>query len=102
MSTATENKIHGKFDEVAGKVKQTIGEATHNDSLANEGTVQQVKGHGEQAWGSVKQAASDTIAEAKARHEEHSEQTKHDARERVTSAAESVKDYVRSSTDDKE
>jgi uncharacterized protein YjbJ (UPF0337 family) len=101
MSTATENKIHGKFDEVAGKVKQTIGEATHNDSLANEGTVQQVKGHGEQAWGSVKQAVTDTVAEAKAHHEEHSEQTKHDARESVTSTAESAKEHVQHATDGK-
>jgi uncharacterized protein YjbJ (UPF0337 family) len=101
MSTATEDKIHGKFDEVAGKVKQHLGEATDNDSLANEGTVQQVKGHGEQAWGSVKQAASDTIAEAKTHHEENSGQTKHDARESVASAAQSVKEFVRGATDDK-
>jgi uncharacterized protein YjbJ (UPF0337 family) len=45
MSTATENTLHGKFNEVAGKVKQGVGEATGNDRLANEGTAQQVKGH---------------------------------------------------------
>jgi uncharacterized protein YjbJ (UPF0337 family) len=97
MSTATETTLKGKYDEVAGKVKQTIGEATHNDSLANKGTVQQVKGHGEQAWGSVKQAVSDT----KARHEASSEQSKHDARESVTSTAQNVKEHVQNSTQSK-
>ena len=42
MSTGTEHTLKGKFNEVAGKVKQSLGEATNNDKLANEGTSQQV------------------------------------------------------------
>ena len=34
----------GKFDQVKGKVKQSVGEAVGNDRLANSGTVDQVKG----------------------------------------------------------
>lgn len=54
MSTAIEHSVHGKFDELAGKVKQAFGEATGNDSVANEGATQQIKGHTEQAYGAVK------------------------------------------------
>jgi uncharacterized protein YjbJ (UPF0337 family) len=83
MSTGIETNIKGKYDEVAGKVKQTVGEAVHDDRTANEGTAQQVKGHAEQAWGSVKEAAEDTH-----------EQREHEVRERVTSTARNAKENV--------
>lgn len=104
MSTATENKISGKMDEVAGKIKQTIGEATHNDKVANKGAAQQVKGQAEQAWGSVKAAASDATAESgrsadsiRARHENETEHKAHDVRESITSTAQNVKDKIQES-----
>ncbi len=107
MSTATENKLKGKFDEVAGKVKQSIGEATNNDKLANEGTAQQVKGHAQQAWGSVKEAANDTAADARARanesravHENESEHKAHDVRESIASTAQNVKNHIQDSVND--
>jgi uncharacterized protein YjbJ (UPF0337 family) len=107
MSTGTEHTLKGKFDEVAGKVKQTVGEATHNDKLANEGTAQQVKGHAEQAWGSVKSAASDTAAEARARadesravHENEAEHKGHDVRESITSTAQNVKNKIQDSVEE--
>ncbi len=101
MSTTTENQVHGKFNEVAGKVKQAVGEATGNDSLANKGAAQQVQGHAEQAWGTIKGAAQDAAAHAKAsvdeykaRHAVENEQHAHDARTAVTSAAEHTKDGI--------
>jgi uncharacterized protein YjbJ (UPF0337 family) len=101
MSTATENTLHGKFNEVAGKVKQGVGEATGNDRLANEGTAQQVKGHAEQAWGTVKGAAEERTAEAKAHYEaeranakvDHEEKA-HDVREKIASTAANVKEHI--------
>lgn len=93
MSTATETTLKGKFDEVAGKVKQTFGEATNNDSVANKGAAQQVKGHAEQAWGSVKSAATDTAAE----HKAESEHSAHDVRESIVSTAQNVKEHVQNS-----
>jgi uncharacterized protein YjbJ (UPF0337 family) len=94
MSTATEHTIKGKFDEVAGKVKQTVGEALHNDKQANEGAAQQVKGHAEQAWGAVKGAAEDKAAEFKATHQPEAEQKGHDIRESITSTAANVKNHI--------
>ncbi len=107
MSTGTESKLKGKFDEVAGKVKQSFGEATKNDRIANEGAAQQVKGHAEQAWGSVKSAANDTAADARARanesrtiHENEAEHKAHDVRESIASTAQNVKNKIQDSVED--
>lgn len=101
MSTSTEHTIKGKFDEIAGKVKQGVGEATGNDSLANKGAAQQVKGHAEQAWGTVKGAAEDKAAELKAEHNLHEAQREvrhedhaHDLREKITKTAENAKEHI--------
>jgi uncharacterized protein YjbJ (UPF0337 family) len=91
MSTTTsESTIKGKLNEVAGRVKQSVGEMTHNDTMANEGAAQQIKGHAQQAWGSVEEAAKDT----KARHEPEAESKAHDIRESIVSTAQNVKEHV--------
>jgi len=104
MSTGTESTLKGKFDEVAGSVKQAFGEATHNDSVANKGAAQQVKGHAEQTWGSVKSAASDSVAETKAEHQQaqahrevEGEHKAHDIRESIVSTAQNVKEKIQDS-----
>ena len=84
-----ESSMKGKWDEVAGKVKQGVGEAVGNDSMANRGTAQQVKGHAEQAWGTVKDAA----------HSEH-EAKAHDVRESVASTAQNAKENIQDTADD--
>lgn len=94
----SDSTMKGKFDEVSGKVKQTVGEATGNDSMANRGTAQQVKGHAEQAWGSVKEAAHDAGERSQADYAERrgpqSETTAHDVRESVASTARNVKESI--------
>jgi len=94
MSTATEHTLHGKLDELTGKVKQTVGEATGNDSLANKGAAQQIKGHAEQVYGSVKGKVEDKVAEFKAEHAATHEQHAHDIREKVVSTSQNVKDRL--------
>ena len=89
MSTS-DTTVKGKFDEVVGKVKQGVGETFNDQSLANKGAAQEVKGHGEQAWGSVKEAATDT-------HDRRAAATQadaHNTRESVTSDAEHLKDKI--------
>ena len=101
MSTGTESTLKGKFDEVAGSVKQAFGEATHNDSVANEGAAQQVKGHAEQAWGSVKGSVSESAHESKVEHEQAGEHKAHDIRESITSTAANVKNHIQETFRDK-
>lgn len=95
MSTGTESKLKGKYDEVAGKIKQSAGEAMNDQSTANRGAAQQVKGQAEQAWGSVKQAAADQHKRNEARAEQHA----HDVREKVTSTAQNAKERIQDSVD---
>jgi len=92
MSTAvSDSTIKGKVNVVAGKVKQGVGEAVGNHNLANEGTAQQIKGHVQQAWGTVKETAADKKAER--------QDTMHDVREKMTSTAQNVKEKIQHAVD---
>jgi uncharacterized protein YjbJ (UPF0337 family) len=100
-STAT-----GKFDQVKGKVKQSVGEAIGNDKMANSGAADQVKGAAKEAWGHTKDAATAVGADSRARTEEHRagakvrvEDAAHKVRESVTHAAQHVKNAVRGQAD---
>jgi uncharacterized protein YjbJ (UPF0337 family) len=98
MKSGTENQTKGKFDEVAGKIKRAAGEAFNNQSTANRGAAQEVKGHAEQAWGSVQQDAN-----TPSRHTEpantQGHQAAHDIREKITSTAQNVKERIENHTD---
>ncbi len=82
--------VEGKFDQLKGKAKQSVGEAVGNSKLANSGAVDQVKGAGKEAWGNAKDAAGAVADDAHAR----SEKTGRDVRERMTSTAQNMKDVV--------
>lgn len=101
MSTS-DSTIKGKFDEVAGKVKQGVGEAFNDQSLANKGAGQEVKGHAEQAWGSVKEAAHDSAEDYKARKQPQAEGEAHDIREKITSTAQNVKEHIQAAVGKKD
>lgn len=94
MSTS-DSTVKGKYDEVAGKVKQGVGETFHDQSLANSGTAQQVKGHAEQAWGSVKEAAHDATSQQSSAAQNDA----HSVRERVASTAQNAKEHIQAGVD---
>jgi uncharacterized protein YjbJ (UPF0337 family) len=56
---STTDKIKGQANELMGKAKQGIGEATGSDKLQGEGAIQEAKGHGQQAVGNAKEAVKD-------------------------------------------
>ncbi|WP_320199088.1 CsbD family protein [Agrobacterium sp. rho-13.3] len=58
---STSDKIAGKANEVAGKVKQGVGSATGNDRLQAEGAAQEVKGKVQTATGKAKDAVKGTV-----------------------------------------
>src|ERR1700740_851644 len=83
-------KVEGKFDQVAGKIKQGVGEAVGNQKLANAGAAEQIKGAAKETWGNAKDAASavrdDKQVKATSQKEslkERAEETAHNIRERV-------------------
>lgn len=90
-----ESKASGEFDVAKGKVKQAVGETFGDESMANSGSTDQVKGHAKEAWGSVKDNASDV---ADGRHADNAranaENTGHNIRESLTSAAENAKNAI--------
>ena len=95
MSTS-DSTIKGKWDELAGKAKQAFGEATNDQSTANSGAGQEVKGNAEQSWGAVKEAVHDTGE----RNQPATEQSEHNVRSSVTSAATNVKERIENAADD--
>ena len=99
-------KIEGKFDQVAGKIKQNVGEAVGNQKLANSGVADQVKGAAKETWGNAKDAAAVANDEARARTDVRSEDYKgraedaaHNTREKIAATAQHVKDSVNEKLD---
>jgi uncharacterized protein YjbJ (UPF0337 family) len=104
MSTET---VSGKFDQVKGSVKQTVGEAVGNDKLANEGAADQLKGHVKEAWGNTKDAVHTVVEDhrthAAAEHTEakiKAEDTAHNVRQGIVDSAKHVKDAIVGETDE--
>jgi uncharacterized protein YjbJ (UPF0337 family) len=100
----SDSTVKGKFDEIAGKAKQAVGDLTGDQSTANSGAAQEVKGHGEQAWGSVKEAAHDSTTNTGSGTYSNTntaaDNTGHDVRNSVTSTAANVKDHIRNAVED--
>ncbi len=51
------NRIKGKIDEIAGRAKRQAGEWTGDTQAQGEGTMDEIKGRAENAWGKVKDSA---------------------------------------------
>ena len=101
------DKVEGKFDQVAGKIKQGVGETIGNQKLANAGAAEQVKGAAKETWGHAKDAANavntDTQAKAQVEREGLKARTgekAHDLREKITSTAHNVKEKMNEKLDD--
>ena len=98
--------VEGKFDQVAGKMKQRVGEAVGNEELANAGVAEQIKGAAKETWGHAKDAANtvnnDEQARARVQGESlkvRAEEKAHDIREKITSTAQNVKGKVNEKLD---
>jgi uncharacterized protein YjbJ (UPF0337 family) len=53
MGQSANDQIDGKFHEVKGKIKETIGQATHNPDLESEGQVENLGGTVQKKVGQV-------------------------------------------------
>jgi uncharacterized protein YjbJ (UPF0337 family) len=90
-----DSKAAGIFDEAKGKMKQAVGETFNDQSMANEGAADEIKGHAEQTWGNVKDTAHDLSHQHSTTtpaHDEHA--TGHDVRSGITHAAENLKNSI--------
>jgi uncharacterized protein YjbJ (UPF0337 family) len=75
------DRIKGKMDDLAGKVKSKLGEMTGDRETQAEGIGQQIKGKVENAVGKVKdeaRAVRDQAREKEVEHEERVENRRED------------------------
>jgi uncharacterized protein YjbJ (UPF0337 family) len=100
-------KVEGKFDQVAGKIKQGVGEAVGNEKLANAGAAEQIKGAAKETWGNAKDKANvvreDNQARASAERDDlkyRAEDSAHNVRDKATSTAQNIKNKVNEKLDD--
>ena len=56
--------VTGKVDELKGRAKQGIGNATNDPGLQGEGLVDEAKGKVKQAYGDVKESVRDADKQA--------------------------------------
>jgi uncharacterized protein YjbJ (UPF0337 family) len=59
--TGRQEKVAGKGDQVAGKVKEGLGDLTGNRNLQAEGEADQAKGKVKEGIGNVKEAAENLL-----------------------------------------
>ncbi|MDO8681618.1 MAG: CsbD family protein [Acidobacteriota bacterium] len=55
------DEIKGKFDQVKGKVKQEIGDATGDQDLHDEGVVDQASGEIQEGFGTAKRKVGEAV-----------------------------------------
>lgn len=65
MSTSTEDKIKGNWNEVKGKLKQTYGELTDDDLTYAEGKEDEMYGKMQQRLGKTKDQVRDIVEDTK-------------------------------------
>ena len=61
MSEVSKDRAEGKVDEVVGRVKAGVGEATEDQRLKDEGTDQQAAGQIKQGVANVKDKVDDVV-----------------------------------------
>jgi uncharacterized protein YjbJ (UPF0337 family) len=88
--------LEGKLDQAAGAVKQKVGEAFHDQSMANSGAAEQVKGAAKETWGKAKDVAKENRAEAADRSVDHADS----ARDKIVNAAQNLKENVNKKLDE--
>lgn len=88
--------VEGKFDQVAGAIKQKTGEALDDQSLANAGVAEQVKGAAKESWGNAKDVAEHRRTSAEADRTDHAD----NARDRIVDAAQNVKNNINAKLDE--
>lgn len=77
------DRVKGKVDDAAGRVKRQVGEWTGDSELQAEGASQQVKGKVENAWGKTKDAVRDATDEAKRKADEHTTRNEMEREQRL-------------------
>ena len=63
------DRVKGAANDVVGRVKRQVGEWTGDTDAQVEGSMQQVKGKAQKAWGNMKDAARNVKTDVDRKHE---------------------------------
>ena len=88
------DQLAGKAEQVAGRIKQGVGETIGNQKLANEGVVDQVKGAAKETWGNAKDAVQATTDRHKREAEVSAAETRNSVSTKVSETADSINDRI--------
>ena len=61
MGLPNKDEMEGKFDQVKGKTKETIGRVIDDRDLENEGTADRVEGNVKEGYGKAKRKVGEAI-----------------------------------------
>ena len=61
MSDATRDRLEGKMNEVTGRGKSAVGDATDDEQLQGEGKAEQAGGNMKQGLADIKGKVDDTV-----------------------------------------
>ena len=61
MGLPNRDEVEGKFDQVKGKTKETIGRAINDRELEQEGSADRVKGDVKEGFGKAKRKVGEAI-----------------------------------------
>jgi uncharacterized protein YjbJ (UPF0337 family) len=55
------DELNGKVDRVKGNIKESVGEATNDDQLRDEGIADQAAGHVQEGFGKARRKVGEAI-----------------------------------------
>jgi uncharacterized protein YjbJ (UPF0337 family) len=55
------DELNGKVDRLKGKIKESVGNATNDDSMRGEGIADQAKGDVEEGFGKARRKVGDAL-----------------------------------------
>nr|BFF24775.1 CsbD family protein [Glycomyces mayteni] len=61
------DKAKDQAEQMKGRAKEKVGDATDNDRLENEGRADELKGKAKEEWHDLKEKAEDKLHDAKER-----------------------------------
>jgi uncharacterized protein YjbJ (UPF0337 family) len=64
MGLPNKDEVEGKFDQVKGKTKETIGRAIDDEDLEAEGTADHAKGKISEGFGKARRKVGEAIEDA--------------------------------------
>jgi uncharacterized protein YjbJ (UPF0337 family) len=92
--------VAGKAEQLTGKIKQEFGEAVGNQKVANAGAAEQIKGAARETWGKTKDTAQDVANTQRADAQVKGESKAHELRDKVTNAAQNIKNDISAKLDE--